>query len=47
MVVIKFCFFNIFIAQNSGFAVQNTFVNQIIINEVSDVTGPAPIAIKK
>ena len=31
-----------------GFDIQNAFMSTVIlINEVSDVTGPAPIAIKK
>ena len=32
----------------SGFAIQNTFMSTVVlIDEVSDVTAPAPIAIKK
>ena len=32
----------------SGFDIQNAFVSAVVlINEVSDVTGPVPIAVKK
>ena len=32
----------------SGFDIQNSFLSTVVLtNEVSDVTGPAPIAIKK
>ena len=34
-------------AHDSGFAIQNTMSTVVLLNEVSDATGPALVAIKK